>query len=281
MTVSVHRPRHEGANIRTWIGFKHFMYLVEEALLDWLRSTTVGAQRLYLDHGLGFNVLDCSMLLPAVLELDDEVRAYVVPQQPGRFRVRLHAVRNGTETTVARANVTVALVPEQTAAVVPDLPVPVRALPSSGGATPPDDAFTWSWRVPYFYCQFSDRVQHSGFVRVLEEVVDLFLADRGISVGHLLSERGWIPVVSRVRVRLLGVAHMEEVVHTSFRVDEIVRGTMFDGSMHCAVQRDGIMIPVAEGKILHGYAVSRGPDAGRLATLDDATITALTRRAGS
>jgi acyl-CoA thioesterase FadM len=157
----------------------------------------------------------------------------------------------------------------------------VQTLTSPGRADPPDDGFTWSWRVPYFYCQFSDRVQHSGFVRVLEEVVDLFLADRGISVGSLLAERGWIPVVSRVRVRLLGAAHMEEVVHTGFRVDEIVRGTMFDGSMHCAVRRDGVMIPVAEGRILHGYAMSRGPDAGRLATLDDTTIAALTRRTAS
>ena len=26
-------PAYEGANIRTWIGFKHFMYLVEQAVL--------------------------------------------------------------------------------------------------------------------------------------------------------------------------------------------------------------------------------------------------------
>ena len=34
---SVLRPRYEGANIRTWIGFKHLMYLAEEAVLEWLR----------------------------------------------------------------------------------------------------------------------------------------------------------------------------------------------------------------------------------------------------
>lgn len=286
--VSVHRTRYEGANIRTWIGFKHFMYLVEDALLDWLRRFTPGARQLYHEHGLGFEIVDCSVLLPAVLEVDDEVRAYVTPYEPGRFRVRLHAVRDGHEAPVARANVVVALVHEPTApasrsldgvAGAEWLPGPVPELPSDAAEEAvPADGFRWSWRAPYFYCHFSDRVQHSGFVRALEEVVDLFLADRGISVRHMLTERGWIPVVSRARVRLLGATHMEEVVHTTFRVDEILRGTMFDGRMLCRVERNGRMVPVAAGRILHGYAVSRGREAGQLASLDDSTIAALTGR---
>src|SRR5688572_27855192 len=32
------RPSFEGTNIRTWIGFKHLMYLAHEAVIDHLRE---------------------------------------------------------------------------------------------------------------------------------------------------------------------------------------------------------------------------------------------------
>jgi hypothetical protein len=137
-------------------------------------------------------------------------------------------------------------------------------------------AHLWSWRAPYFYCHFSDRVQHSGFVRALEDVVDRFLAARGLSVGTLLAERAWIPVVSRARVQLVEAAHMEETIHTTFVVTDILRGVMFDGRMDCHVRRGDRLVHVATAQILHGYAISRGPDAGSLATLDDAVVAALT-----
>ncbi|HCU50417.1 MAG TPA: hypothetical protein DGG94_11565, partial [Micromonosporaceae bacterium] len=129
-------------------------------------------------------------------------------------------------------------------------------------------ALLWSWRAPYFYCHFSDRVQHSGFIRCLEEVVDRFLDDRGLAVGRMLAQRSWIPVVSRARVRMLAPAHMEETVHTTFRVTDVLRSIMFDGQMDCYVQRGQTLFHVATATILHGYAISRGPEAGNLAELD-------------
>jgi len=290
VTEALTRPRYEGANIGTWIGFKHFMYLVEEGVLDWLRAHTPGARELYRRHGLGVEIVDSSVLLPAVLEVDDEVRVRVVPVQPGRFTVTLHVTRDGREIPALRGKVGIALVrqrdapgdtPLTAAAGAALLPEPVAELADASGAPEPavadaDEPFRWSWRAPYFYCHFSDRVQHSGYVRALEEVVDRFLADRGVSVGLMLRERGWIPVVSRARVRLLAAAHMEEVVHTTFAVDDVVRRTVFDGRMDCYVERDGRRVLTAQARILHGYAVSRGPDAGTLSTLDDAVIAALT-----
>ena len=46
--------------------------------------------------------------------------------------------------------------------------------------------------------------------------------------------------------------------------------------MTCHVVRDGRLTQVATATILHGYAASRGPEAGRLATLDPETVAALT-----
>ena len=83
------RPGFEGANIRTWIGFKHFAYLVEQGVLQWFRERGHGPGRLYLEHGVGLSVRDCSLLLPAVLEVDDEVSVTATPGAGGRFAVRI------------------------------------------------------------------------------------------------------------------------------------------------------------------------------------------------
>jgi len=301
--VTYARPSYEGANIRTWIGFKHFIYLVEQAVLEWLLEQGSGARQLFLEHGLGVEIVDCSVHLPAVLEIDDRVRAQVSTGKDRRLVVQLSVVRDGGEVTVLRGKVDLVLVREPAATVhrpappalagreVPDLAAasPVAAAPlvvPPGGTARSVLAgqpagYLWSWRARYFYCHFSDRVQHSGFVRALEEVVDRFLADRGISVGRMLAERQWIPVVSRARVQLLSAAQLEETVHTVFTVVDILRGVMFDARMDCYVQRADQLVPVATGRILHGYAIAAGVDAGRLAQLDPDLIRALLAGGGA
>lgn len=301
-TVVFSRPGFEGANIRTWIGFKHFIYLVEQAVLQWLRERGTSARELYHEYGLGFEIVDCSVQLPAVIELDDDVRAQVVADNGRRLTVQLSVTRGGGEVTVLRGKVSVALVWERTAPMHAPAPPALAAYevgdvtqahtvdPRDGidrralapGATPATVLGTgprellWSWRARYFHCHFSDRVQHSAYVRALEEVVDRFLADRGISVGRLLAERAWIPVVSRVRIQMIAAAHMEETVHTVFTLQDVLRGVMFDGRMDCYVQRGDELLRVATARILHGYAIAAGPGAGGMAVLDDAVAMALT-----
>lgn len=298
-TVVQGRPAFEGANIRTWIGFKHFMYLIEEAVLQWLLDQGTGARALYLEHGLGTEIVDCSVQLPNVLELDDDVQAQVTAVKDGRLTVQLSVVREGAEVTVLRGKVVVALVRERSAGLHQPAPaqlagLEVAELADASTVSTPDrrrvpagetaesvlladaNAFLWSWRAPYFYCHYSDRVQHSGYVRALEEVVDRFLADRGISVGRMLKERAWIPVVSRARVQLVEAAHMEETIHTVFTVLDILRGVMFDARMDCYVQRGDELVPVATARILHGYAIAAGPGAGGMAELDDEVTRILT-----
>jgi acyl-CoA thioesterase FadM len=286
-TVLSCRPSYEGANIRTWIGFKHFIYLVEQAVLQWLIERGTGARDLFLGYGLGFEIVDCSVQLPAVLEIDDEVTAQVTGVGPV-LSVLLSVARDGRQVTVLRGKLRVALVPERAATAhhpappalaaleVPHLAARSTALDPEAGSAPAASEFLWSWRAPYYYCHYSDRVQHSGFVRCLEEVVDRFLADRGLSVGRMLRERSWIPVVSRARIRLIEPAYMEETVHTTFTVTDILRGVMFDARMDCFVKRGEDVVPVATAKILHGYAVAAGPGAGGLAVLDPDVVAALT-----
>lgn len=300
-TVVRCRPRYEGANIRTWIGFKQFMLMAEEAVVQWFRERGLGPQRLFHDHGLGLEVIDSSVQLPALLEIDDEVEAEVAEQAPGRFGVTLRVARNGGSVVVARGRLVVALVREADGApppprlaplVVPgvadatpvagvgDIPIGRSRSARSVLAPPGSRSFLWSWRAPYFACHYSDRVQHSAYVRALEEVVDRFLYDRGLSIRTMLDERAWIPVVSRARVQLVADAHMEEIVHTTFTVEEVLRRSAYDARMDCFVEREGSLRRCATARILHGYAVSRGEGAGRLVDLDDGTVAALTRPAG-
>ncbi|GAA1954469.1 thioesterase [Amycolatopsis minnesotensis] len=292
-TVLRCRPRFEGANIRTWIGFKHFLYLVEEGVLGWFRDRGLGPQELYHRHGLGVEIVDCSAQLPAVLEVDDEVRAEVEHAGGRRFAVRLVAVRDGGETLVLKAKVTVALVSERDGEAASDAIAGFVTGTVGAGSTvtapadrecpgdpvdllSADGGFVWAWRARYFHCHYADRVQHSGYVRALEEVVDRFLADRGISVGTLMRERAWIPVVSRARVRLVTSALLEEVVYTTFEVGDVLRDTLFDGRMDCYVLRDGRLLHTATASIVHGYAIGAGERAGELAHLDHEVVAALT-----
>jgi acyl-CoA thioesterase FadM len=304
LTTPVGRPRYEGANIRTWIGFKHFMYLTEEAVLQYFRERGAGAETLYHTHGLGLEIVDHSVSLPATLGIDDEVTAVVEPGRPkpghgAPFKVRLTVERDGGTVTVLTGKIRVALV------TLKDAPAGVRPVPAhlepyvvpevaaladaaehepqeftdgdlAAVLTPPgSNNFLWSWRIPYFYCHFSDRLQHSGYVRAMEEVVDRFLDDRGISVGTMLEERGWIPVVSRARVHMLADAFMEETLHTVFSVQEIIKDVMYTAAFDTYVHRDGRLVHTATGGIMHGYAVSRGERAGSLAEFDDTTRAAL------
>jgi acyl-CoA thioesterase FadM len=296
------RPRYEGANIRTWVGFKHLLYLVEEAVLAWFRERGAGPQRLYHDYELGLEIISSSTLLLALVEVDDEVTAEVTLKQPGLFAVKL-LVKRGVPTVALTSKVRVALVREKNASAVGSVPeefAPLvvtdmaqaatdverrdrriaagkepRAVLLTGGSP----ACLWSWKARYFHCHYSARVQHSSYVRALEEVVDRFLEERGISVGRVLREEGLIPVVSRVRVELLADAHMGETVHTSFVVGEVLKGVAYDGRMDSHVQRGETMVHMASARILHGYAVSRGEGAGQLAQLSESTLAALTGEA--
>ena len=305
-TSYVGAPRYEGANIRTWIGFKHFMYLVEEAVLQYFRERGVGPHDLYHRYGLGLEIVDSSVQLPTALDVDDQVHATVVagrpkPDQGAPFVVELAVERPAGTVTVLKGKVRVALVAIKDGAGTDPIPhfldpfvvSEVDALANAESATlavgvgaevadvlapAGSGSYVWSWRAPYYYCHFSDRLQHSAYVRTLEEVVDRFLDARGLAVGALLAERAWIPVVSRARVQVLADLFMEETVHTVFTVEDILKDTMYTARMDCYVRRGERLVRTATGSIMHGYAISRGELAGTVATLDPETQAALLGR---
>jgi acyl-CoA thioesterase FadM len=210
-----------------------------------------------------------------------------------RFRVVLHGDREGSTTKLVTSRAAVVLradtfaedAPEPPAelarfvaprlgagttppAELPALPAgapaPNTALSGGRGTTGPDpvldvltagrNAFGWKWRIPYPYCHFTERLQMSGYLRQMEEVVDLFLADRGISVRTLLLERKWIPAVPHSRIQILDEALMEEDLYTVLTVEDIFKDFTYTSRMDCYVVRDGRLLQTATGTITHGYA---------------------------
>ena len=137
------------------------------------------------------------------------------------------------------------------------------------------NAFVWKWHVPYFYCHFNDRIQHSGYLRLMEEVVDLFLHARGISIRTMMDTRGWIPVVPHAQVSILAEAEMEETIYTVYTVEEVFKGTTYSSRMDCYVNRGGQLIHTATGHITHGYARIHDRCKWTLVEFDAATVKAL------
>ncbi len=286
------RPRFEGTNIGTWIGFKHVLYLVEEAVLDHLRLGGLGPRVLYEQDGLAVELVDCDARILHALKIDDLVTSRVEPELPDggelTFTVTSYVDRESaggwSPVKAVSARVRAALRRCGHASARPELAAyAVDAIDRRGPVgngrrqvvTTDANAFVWRWRVPYFYCHFSQRLQHSGYVRLMEEVVDLFLAERGISIRTMLDGKSWIPVVPQVRVEVLGEALMEEELYTVFTVEEVFKDFTYTARMDCYVPRGGVFLPTATGRITHGYATVVSPRDWRLVQMDPATIRAL------
>ncbi|HLX49666.1 MAG TPA: hypothetical protein VKS82_15160 [Streptosporangiaceae bacterium] len=311
-TVAELRPSYEGSNIGSWIGFKHINYLAEEAVLQHFRAVGLPSRSLYENFGLCLELVDLDTRILSGFHLDDEVKAVVRPStEEGSgelaFKVSLSVQHRTGRTKAARSMVRVLLrrdtslgaaepapselIPFTTARIrrsshdpapIPSLPGPYSAGRGTTGGDPVlgeltrhVNAFAWRWRIPYPYCHFTERMQMSGYLRQMEEVVDLFLADHGISIKRLLDERRWIPVVPRSSIAMLDEAIMEEELYTVFTVQNIFKNFSFRARMDAYVMREGELLRTAAGWITHGYAQIKNRREFSLVELDDRMLAAL------
>ncbi|AXL93538.1 hypothetical protein C4J65_29150 [Streptomyces sp. CB09001] len=306
------RPRYEGSNICTWIGFKHVNYLVEEAVLEHLRRSGWPAGMLYEDFGLCVDIVSVEAAILSATHIDDIVSARVVAEGPPvgqeiALTVSLDVHGSATPVKTVSAKVRVALRHDPRgggAAPVPQVlerftvkeidrahlvRVPVAATPPARVAdgdellaalTSDANAFGWKWRIPYFYCHFTERLQMSGYLRLMEEAVDRFLADRGISIKRLLDEQNWIPVVPKNSVVMLAEARMEEDIYTVLTVEDVFKRLIYTARMDCYVLRDGVPVHTATGRITHGYALIENRRDWSLVEFDDRMVQRLNGQHG-
>lgn len=76
-TQSTIHPRIEGNNICTWIGFKHVMYVVEEAVVSHFRQNDLNQRTMYEENGLCLEIVDSEARILHALHIDDKVTAKV------------------------------------------------------------------------------------------------------------------------------------------------------------------------------------------------------------
>ncbi|WP_412076469.1 hypothetical protein ACLF6K_13110 [Streptomyces xanthophaeus] len=279
----------EGANIRTWIGFKHFEYVVSDAVREYLTASGVDARQLVIDGG-SFEVVASRVALTSVIELGDRLAVRIV----GLTRVetdRLSAtieidnLRSGQLALKGRYQIVLSAPaddPERLAPVLDNLErgtltsaAKPRGGSLSGAGTP--DAFAHEWVVPYYYCERSEVLSYRGYVRTIETVVDEYLAHVGLAIPDLLAERAWIPVVAKYSIEVLAPARMGARMRTYFKVDDVIGDVVFNAGWATFTEQAGGWVCTARGEIQHGYAISRGETAGSLARLDETTIKALIR----
>jgi acyl-CoA thioesterase FadM len=273
--VTERRPLFEGCNVGTWIGFKHVTYLAQEGALDWLRAHDLAPGKLFEASALATEVVGCRLRLLKGVRVDDVVTLSVTPAtRPGddraSFDVRLLRRDGGEKLAQGRFAV---VWRTAGAALGPAAPPPADVLPFLA-QEPPDrpprpaevadeavaalrpggkPSVVRSRRITYPLCCCTERIQFSAYVRLLEEMVEELLAERGISVGALLAERRWAPVVSRVEIEALRPAYMEEGLHAVFSIDEVLKDLVFPGRMTCYVRREGRLVEAARAAIDHAY----------------------------
>ncbi|MGW7367827.1 acyl-CoA thioesterase [Streptomyces sp. NPDC054841] len=300
------RPRYEGSNICTWIGFKHVNYLVEEAVLQHIRQAGLAPGTIYEVHGLCTDIVDIDTRILHAFHIDDTATAHVRPHRKAKdgellFAVELQVER---ETVLKAVTSTVRVQLRHDPRGGGDEPVPaalrpytVERLAARPGWTPEpaevdlaaDDlvkeltagrnAYAWKFRIPYWYCHFTERIQMSGYLRLMEEAKDRLVADRGVSIKTLLDEQNWIPVVPHSRITVLDEARMEEDLYIVLTVEDVFKGFTYTSRMDTYVVRDGELIQTSTGRITHGYAVIENRRDWSLVPFDDRMNAALEGRA--
>lgn len=289
VTMSI-RPRFEGFNIGVWTGFKHVMYLMEEAVLEYFRRNFIPAGSLYQDYGVCLEIAGSEIKLHSGLFMDDEAVVHVQLLDSGGpdlvFSIRMEVERSdGKRVKIASGKVEAALL--QAGGASPELRAPLgeRLVGSLNRTLRIYDSIqqfnalhhhrqghVFRKRIPYYYCHYSERLQHSGYLRLMEEAVDLFLEARGISIGSLWRTRGWIPAVTEARLELFQEVGMEETVHAQLTVTDLYKNLLFHSQVDFFVERGGKYVHAAAGFIVHGYA---DRSTWKLVEFDPAVLRAL------
>lgn len=312
-TTVTYTPGYEGANIGTVIGFKHVNYLVEKAVIDHFRRSGLAVGALYERHGLGFDVTHIESRINTALIVDDEASIEVTPATEDganelTFTVVMTVERDGERKKVVTSTVRAVLRYDDNDVRMPRrLPVPGcldqfvvarigAAEPGaavgklggglvSGGSTDHDpvleqltagtNSYAWKFRIPYPYVHFFDRLQISGYLRLMEEAKHRFVDARGIGIRKLLQEQNWIPVVTHSTVTLLDEALLEEDLYIVYTVDSIFKNLLYTSTMDYYVVRNGHLVRTATGVITHAYGVLENGKEGRLVGWDERVATAL------
>lgn len=118
-------------------------------------------------------------------------------------------------------------------------------------------------------------LHHSGYERIIEEAVDLFLENKNLSIKSMLDKKSWIPVVSKSKICLLNKVEIEDTIYVVFDVKNILFNRLYEADIIFFKVIDNKLLEVAHGEISHGYSDIKEPQNPELVVLDCETLKAL------
>lgn len=308
-TSIVHsNPHPEGNNVNMWIGFKHVMYLAEQAIHQHFKNAGLSFTQMFEELGLVMELVHNSGRFLHALKMDDEAEIVVAPavrQLDGclSFTIKMFVSRDGKKIKNYTGKVRVVLKRDNSLKdslqterdISPLAPyiTDIAGLPGEEKMEPiavPEganveellpvadkdaDRLVWKFYVPYFYSHGNQRLKMSGYERLMEEAADRYVAQRGISVANMLKDRNWIPVVPTADINILDEVFMGEDLYIVYQCENVVKDFTYACGMDCYVVRQDKLIHVSTGSITHGYAEIYNRVDWALVSLDEQLLTAV------
>lgn len=293
------RPQNEGANIENYIGFKHLTYLMEETIINYFREKYLSPNQLLRMFGVKFYIKSLKIDILKAVNIDDEIVMKIFsPNEYPTNRFKIKASDNSgilffkgelvvcidkpikdAEFHLVSKNFRYLLkemVEKEATDNNIELPInnsnPIQILKEYKSF---NSAFIFSKRIPYYYCNYTDELHHSGYERIIEEAVDLFLEERGMSIRTMLNSKRWIPVVSKSQIEIKHKIKLEDTIYIAFSVKNIVLNSIYEADIYFFKQYNNKLIEVANGSITHGYSCIKNPETPELVIFDELTLKKL------
>lgn len=286
-------PKNEGANVENYIGFKHMTYLMEEAIISFLRDLYLSPNVLYKKYGIKIIIKSLSIDILKAINIDDFIEIDICSSMVfNEFVIRAYDNNNsffrgkvGIDIELTNKKVGLDLLPKEVANFLNGvlrakteesfLEKSIEGNPISYLKQLYNSAFIYSKRIPYYYCNYTKELHHSGYERIIEETVDLFLENKNLSIRSMLDKKSWIPVVSKSKVCLLNKVEIEDIVYIVFDVKNILFNRIYEADIIFFKVKDNKLQEVARGEISHGYSDIKNPQNPELVVLDDEILKAL------
>ena len=287
-------PKNEGANVENYIGFKHMTYLMEESIISFLRDLYLSPNILYKKYGIKIIIKSLSIDILKAMNVDDFIEIDICTSMAvNEFVIKAYDNnRNsffrgkvGIDIELTNKNVRLEVLPEKVTDFLNGIleakkeesfrEKPIESNPISDLKMLYRAAFIYSKRIPYYYCNYTRELHHSGYERIIEEAVDLFLENKNLSIKSMLDKKSWIPVVSKSKLCLLNKVEIEDTIYVVFDVKNILFNRLYEADIIFFKVIDNKLLEVAHGEISHGYSDIKEPQNPELVVLDCETLKAL------
>lgn len=292
-TIYLQRPRIEGCHINSWLGFKHLVFIIEESIYDFFRQNNYSQRKLIIDYGLKLKVYYSKIDIISVVNSDDLLSVHVQKEKyNNEFSFVIKAVfQDGKVAFKGKAKAVIEQtyhtdnIPEELLSYIDQRNLLYNfenielfnnnCLNVIENQYQDKNHIVWRKKIKYFHCYYRYELAHTAYIKAVEEIEDVFLSERNISISKMLKTRDWIPFVSSSNIEIRENAFLDEELIMVFSISRIFKECLYEADIDFYVERDNILINVAKGRITHGYTYIENTNKWSMVNFDNETIKAL------